>query len=82
MGWVEFVHVYQNAVCVHVLVLIRGCCGHVWARQVLSSATELATVWMGRSGAQYAVCWVAWKARVVDRMPCAYVLMPYRAQLE
>ena len=25
------------------------------------------------------VCWVAWKVRVVDRMPCTRVLMPYRA---
>ena len=38
-----------------------------------------ATVWVGRCDAQY-VCWVAWKARVVDCMPCTLVLTPYRAQ--
>ena len=31
-------------------------------------------MWVGRSGAQY-MCSVAWKARVVDRMPCTLVLM-------
>ena len=36
-------------------------------------------VWVGRPSAQI-MCWVVWKARVVDHMPCTLALMPYRAQ--
>ena len=39
--WVEFLHCCQDAVCLHVHVCIRCCCGHVCARKVLYSATDL-----------------------------------------
>ena len=38
--------------------------------------------WAQGSSRAQIVCWMAWnwKARVVDRMPCTLLLMPYRAQ--
>ena len=49
---------------------------------MLSSTTELCHSVGGPVWCSNAVCRVAWEARVVDRMPYARVLMPYRANKE
>ena len=81
VAWVGIVHdkaLYMLACpCVNSILLML--CDHVWARQMLSSATEL-----GRSvGGQVRgvmlntiyVCQVVWKARVVDCMPsCSHAV--------
>ena len=74
-----------RAVCLHATgcrVISMLCCGSVCicAAEVLSSATEQScpTMWVGRSEDQ-TVCWMAWEARAVDRMPCTCVLITHHS---
>ena len=57
-------------------MLMWPCVGQVRVLSLLHCSCP--TVWVGRSRAQ-TVCWMAWEARVVNRMPCTLVLMAYRA---
>ena len=73
VGWVGFVHVCQDRHALYAcmsLYEINAAVAMCELDVCLSSATKLTrSAWVDRSHAQTA-CWVAWKARVVERMPC------------